>query len=81
MIHAEVFFPAKNIRRYDDLRRVLGVENHDFGQGILGNGAKNGDTRSIKLTIPHGLNAQQNQWDKIANKAVAAMVTIFARVR
>ena len=80
MIHAEAFFPAQNIARYDDLRRDLEVANHDFGEVILGNGAKNGDTRSIKLTIPHGLNTPQNQWAGIANQAVTAMVTLFARI-
>jgi len=80
-IHAEVFFPADNIALYDDLRRVLGVANHDFGQSIQGNGANNGRTRSIRLTIPHGLNAPRDQWTTIANQAVAAMVTLFARVR
>ena len=79
-IHAEVFFPADNIALYDDLRRVLGVANHDFGQGILGNGDNNGITRSIRLTITQGLNAPQNQWDEIARQAVTAMVTLFARV-
>ena len=80
MIHAEAFFPAQNIARYDDLRRDLEVANHDFGEVILGNGAKNGKTRSIKLTIPHGLNTPQNQWAGIANQAVTAMVTLFARI-
>ena len=80
MIHAEAFFPAQNIARYDDLRRVLRVANHDFGQGILGNGAKNGKTRSIKLTITHGLNAPSASWNTIAQDAVTAMVTLFARV-
>jgi N-glycosylase/DNA lyase len=46
----------------------------------MGNGAKNGDTRSIKLTIPRGLNAPQDQWDEIAQQAVAAMSTLFGRV-
>ena len=79
-IHAEVFIPAPYIACYDALRIFLGVEGHDFGDGILGNGARNGRTRSIKLTIPRGLNAPENQWDEIAQQAVAAMVTLFNRV-
>jgi hypothetical protein len=79
-IHAEVFIPAPYIARYDALRNFLGVAGHDFGDGILGNGVNNGETRSIKLTIPRGLNAPQNQWDEIAQQAVAAMVTLFDRV-
>ena len=79
-IHAEVFIPAKHIASYDALREFLAAIGHDFGDGIMGNGAKNGDTRSIKLTIPRGLNAPQDQWDEIAQQAVAAMSTLFGRV-
>ena len=79
-LHAEVFMPRRHIARYDALRIFLGVAGHDFGDGILGNGANNGETRSIKFTIPRGLNAPQNEWDEIAQQAVAAMVTLFDRV-
>ena len=79
-IHAEVFIPRHHIARYDALRAFLGVDEDDFGDGILGNGAKNGKTRSIKLTIPRGLNAPPNEWDEIAQLAVAAMTTLFDRV-
>ena len=79
-IHAEVFIPAQHIARYDALRDFLGVANHDFGDGIMGNGGENGQTRSIKLTIHPGLHAPKNEWDKIAQQAVAAMVTLFNRV-
>lgn len=79
-LHAEVFIPKQSIARYDALRAFLGVANHDFGDGIHGNGAKNGLTRSIKLTISRGLDAPQNEWDEIAQQAVAAMATLFNRV-
>jgi hypothetical protein len=79
-IHAEVFIPAKHIASYDALREFLAVIGHDFGDGIVGNGAKNGDTRSIKLTIECGMKAPQNEWDQIADEAVAAMKTLFGRV-
>ena len=79
-IHAEVFIPARHVARYDALRHFLGVNGHDFGDGIVGNGAKNGRTRSIKLTWPRGLNAPQNQWDEIARQAVSVMTTLFNRV-
>jgi hypothetical protein len=79
-LHAEVFIPKQSIARYDALRVFLGVANHDFGNGIRGNGANNGKTRSIKLTIPRALNAPQNEWDEIAHQAVAAMATLFNRV-
>lgn len=79
-IHAEVFIPAKHIDRYDALRKFLGMTGHDFGDRITGNGAKNGKTRSIKLTVDRGLNAPQNEWDQIARQAVAAMTTLFDRV-
>ena len=79
-IHTEVFIPGQHIDRYDALCEFLGVVEHDFGDGIMGNGANNGITRSIKLTIPHGLNAPQNEWDEIAQQAVAAMITLFTRV-
>jgi len=80
LIHAEVFIPAPYIARYDALRNFLGVAGHDFGDGILGNWVNNGETRSIKFIIPRGLNAPENQWDEIAQQAVAAMVTLFDRV-
>jgi hypothetical protein len=80
MIHAEVFIPAQHVGRYDVLRHALGVDGHDFGDGILGNGENNGITRSLKLTIPRGLNAPQNEWDEIANEAVSAMITLFERI-
>lgn len=79
-IHAEVFIPAQHIDLYDALRAFLEVADHDFGNGILGNGAKNGRTRSIKLTVPRGLNAPPSEWDEIAQQAVAAMTTLFNRV-
>ena len=79
-IHAEVFIPPQHIARYDALRAFLGVEGHDFGDGIMGNGADNGITRSIKLTIPCGLNAPRNKWDEIAGQAIVAMATLFDRV-
>jgi hypothetical protein len=79
-IHAEVFIPANHIASYDALRESLAVIGHDFGDGIQGNGAKKRKTRSIKLTIPRGLSAPQDQWDEIAQQAVAAMTTLFGRV-
>jgi hypothetical protein len=79
-IHAEVFIPAQHIARYDALRVFLGDANDDFGDSIVGNGAKNGKTRSIKLTVRRGLNAPQNQWDEVARQAVSAMCVIFSRV-
>lgn len=79
-IHAEVFIPARHVARYDALRHFLGVDGHDFGDGIRGNGERNGITRSLKLTIPRGLNAPQNEWDEIANEAVSAMTSLFDRV-
>ena len=79
-IHAEVFIPAPHVARYDALRQFLGVNGHDFGDGILGNGANNGITRSLKLTVPHCLNAPQAEWDEIADEAVAAMTSLFGRV-
>jgi hypothetical protein len=79
-IHAELYIPNKLIARYDDLCRSLHIADHDFGDGIMGNGAKNAQTRSIKITIHQGLNAPQNEWANIARQAVAAMVTLFGRV-
>jgi len=79
-IHAEVFIPARHVARYDALREFLGVAGHDFDDGIVGNGAKNGRTRSIKLTVPRGLNASPGEWNEIARQAVAAMTTLFDRV-
>ncbi len=79
-LHAEVFIPAKHVARYNALRKYLGVTDHNFGDGIRGNGAKNGKTRSIKLTVPQGLNAPQNDWHAIADQAVDAMAILFDRV-
>ena len=79
-IHAEVFIPAQHIARYDALRVFLGVANDDFGDGIVGNGTRNGKTRSLKLTVPRGLNAPKNQWDEVALKTVSVMTTLFNRV-
>lgn len=78
-IHAEVFIPFKHIARYNRLRDFLGVMGHDFGDGITGNGARNGRTRSLKLTIPHGLNSSQNEWVEISRRAVSAMNILFNR--
>jgi hypothetical protein len=79
-IHAEVFIPAEHVARYDMLRRFLGVNNHDFGDHIVGNGAANGKTRSVKLTLNRGLNAPQNEWDEIAKESVSNMKVLFNRV-
>ncbi len=79
-IHAEVFIPVPYVARYDALRKFLGTTGHDFGDGIVGNGAKNGRTRSIKLTVPRGLNAPTSEWNEIAQQAVAAMTALFDRV-
>jgi hypothetical protein len=79
-IHAELFIPTQHIARYDALCTFLGVADHNFGDGINGNGFKGGITRSIKLTINRGLNAPKNEWDEIAQNAVGAMVTLFDRV-
>lgn len=76
-IHAEVFIPAKFIARYDALRSFHNIPDHDFGDGIMGNGAKNGVTRSLKLTVARGLNTPQNEWDKIAKQTVFAMGLLF----
>jgi len=79
-IHAEVFIPAKYIARYYALCDFFGVENHNFGDGIVGNGANNRKTRSLKLTVLHGLNVPEVEWNGIAGQAVAAMITLFERV-
>ena len=79
-VHAEVFIPRQCVTRYDDLMVFLKVADHDFGDGIKGNGAKNGKTRSIKLTISSGLYSPETEWDEIADKAVAAMTALFGRV-
>lgn len=79
-IHAEVFVPARHITRYDALRLFMGVEEHDFGDGIYGNGAKNGKTRSLKVSVGRGLDSPQTEWDEIAKQAVSAMSTLFDRV-
>lgn len=79
-IHAEVFIPARHVTRYEALRQFLGVDNHDFGDGIIGNGAANGKTRSLRLTVPCGLHAPQNKWDEIAELTISAMNVLFKRV-
>lgn len=79
-IHAEVFIPTQHAARYDALRCFLGVSDHDFGDCIVGNGAKNGRTRSLKLTLERGLSAPEREWNDIAKQAVSAMDVIFNRV-
>jgi hypothetical protein len=79
-IHAKVFIPKQYRDRYDALRRHLDVKGHDFGDGIIGTGSKNGDTRSLKLTVRPGAGAPEREWGKIAKKAVSEMNRLFNRV-
>ncbi len=82
LVHAHVFCPKKRIPRYDLLRANLGVVGHDFGDGIVGNGHKGGDTRSIKLTSHFELpyQPQPAEIEAVARQAVANMETLYRRV-
>jgi hypothetical protein len=80
--HAQVFCPTERVHTYDRLRRDLGVVEHDFGDGIVGNGDKGGDTRSIKLTSHFELTDQPKpaEIEAVARQAVADMETLYRRV-
>ena len=52
---------------------------HDFGQGIVGNGPKQGRTRAIVLAFDHGggWGSPETEWPAIAESAIEAMATLF----
>ena len=79
-IHAQVFIPKQQRSRYDSLRTFLGVSDHDFGDGIVGTGFKNGKTCSLKLTVHRGTNAPESEWGSLAKESVSAMNRLFTRV-
>jgi hypothetical protein len=81
-VHAQVFCPTERVHAYDRLRRDLGVVEHDFGDGMVGNGDKGGDTRSIKLTYHFELPDQPQPADieAVARQAVTNMETLYRRV-
>ena len=79
-IHAQVFIPKQQRSRYDCLRSFLGVSDHDFGDGIVGTGFKNGKTCSLKLTVHRGANAPESEWGSLAEESVSAMNRLFTRV-
>ena len=79
-IHAQVFLPKQQRARYDSLRSFLGVSDHDFGDGIVGTGFKNGKTCSLKLTVPRGASAPEREWGSLAEESISAMNRLFTQV-
>lgn len=61
--------------RYNQLREAMGIEGHDFGNGIHGN-----ETRSIFKCTDAGGNAGPEQFPGIARNAVTVMSEIFTRL-
>jgi hypothetical protein len=58
--------------RYADFCAARGIQNHDFGNGIDGNG-----TRSIRKSTEQGANENSQQFPMIAQQAVTTMSEIF----
>ena len=55
----------------------MGITSHDFGDGVIGTGSREGETCAIKCTVHRGANAPQTEWPEIAREAVNAMNRIF----
>jgi hypothetical protein len=77
MIHSEYFFPENSVFVYEHLCDVMHANNHLFEEGICGNGANGGITRSIKLTLDRGANSNPGEWDAIALNAADNMVKLI----
>ena len=79
-VRVDVFFPKPSISTYDKIRTALNIDDHDFGGNIKGNGAKNGDTRSIYINVSGGANAKPSDWPDIAETSVDSMNALFERI-
>ena len=68
--------------KYQDVQQGLSVPTnaHDFGNGILGNGGKEGKTRSISKSTRQGASADHTTFPRIAQEAVSNMSQIFTLV-
>jgi hypothetical protein len=68
--------------KYQDVQQGLSVppNAHDFGNGILGNGGKEGKTRSISKSTRQGASADHTTFPRIAQEAVSNMSQIFTLV-
>lgn len=81
-ISAQVFMPEGKCEKYEALREHHSLEGHDFGDGITGNGAKQGKTRtiSIKMDLPHAVFAHTYEWLQFADQCVQSMERLYAFV-
>ena len=82
-VRAQLFFQLDGVPLYDRLVEELHPADvgrrHDFGQGITGNGPKQGITRQISLSslVSGGYASPPAVWPTIAESAVEAMATLF----
>ena len=78
-VSAQVFMPEGKGEKYEMLRKRLGLEGHDFGDGITGNGAKEGKTRklSIKMDLPDTNFDPNEQWSQFADDCVRSMQRLY----
>jgi Ca-activated chloride channel family protein len=78
-VSAQVFMPEGKCEKYEMLRKRHGLEGHDFGDGITGNGAKEGKTRtlSIKMDLPDRNFTPNQQWSQFADECVQSMQRLY----
>jgi hypothetical protein len=79
-VRVDVFFPKQYVPRYDAIRKAAGIQGHDFGDGIVGNGADQGKTRSIATMVDRGANAHDSELKSIAEASVEAMNRLYERI-
>ncbi|MCH7225049.1 hypothetical protein [Haloferula sp. A504] len=79
-VRAAVFIPSGQIRRYNALRKRLGITGHNFGGGIVGTGSKGGKSCTLSISTQGGYTTDPSAWPGIANLAVRRMHDLFTTV-
>lgn len=88
-VNALVAFEKPFLHLYDDFRRQSGLaaDEHDFGDGLIGNGDKPPRknktvkaTRTITIALGRGASSPEIEWPGIASEAVEAMNRLHERI-
>jgi len=81
-VRIDCWLHGKGVLNYDIIRKRLSMatDQHDFGNQIFGNGANEGQTRSISKNTTLGMNESANALGSIAKEAVEIMSQIFTLI-
>lgn len=81
-VRIDCWLHGKGVPNYDIIRKRLSMatDQHDFGNQIFGNGANEGQTRSISKNTTPGMNESANALGSIAKEAVEIMSQIFTLI-